>query len=127
VADDYSSYIKSHIKRLEKEKKETEILFQEYNNKARDAARLLGDTFNVKRVYLFGSLANRNFFRLNSDVDLAVEGLKSEEYIDAWGELEKIFNHNFDLVQIERANEQLRKTIEKEGVIIYESRRDESQ
>jgi uncharacterized protein len=121
MIDDYSSYVIAYKKRIQKEKEEEKNLLQKLDKKARKAAKILGEKYNLQRVYLFGSIVNQETFHLNSDIDLAVEGLKSHEYLEAWGDLEDILNHKFDLVQIEKANNNLKDIIENEGVVIYES------
>jgi predicted nucleotidyltransferase len=54
------------------------------------AADMLKTRFDVKRVILFGSMAEPLLFRLDSDVDIAVEGLKADDYWTAWLEIEQI-------------------------------------
>jgi len=125
MSDDYSSYVSAYKKRIQKEKEEEKILLQRLDKKAREAARFLGEKYNLQRIYLFGSIVNQETFHLNSDIDLAVEGLKSDEYLEAWGDLEDILNHKFDLVQIEKADNNLKVIIEHEGVVIYESGEEE--
>lgn len=114
-------YIDYHKKEAKKEEKETDELFERLNRKARLVAKKLGNKYNLEKVYLFGSILNIDKFSLNSDVDFAVKNLSSEQYLDAFGDLEKKLNHNFDLVQIERANEALLEIIKDEGEIIYDS------
>ena len=118
---DYSQYVQGYKKRMKKEKKEQDKLFKELNLRARKAAKSLGEEFKVDKIYLFGSLNNRDKFHKHSDIDLAVEGLDVKKYIKAWGVLEKKLNHSFDLVQLEKAHQPLKEIIEKEGVVIYES------
>ena len=52
-------------------------------NVAREAARLLRERYGVDRVRVFGSLVHKGRFYPDSDVDLAVEGLKSCDYWEA--------------------------------------------
>ena len=118
---DHLKYINGYRKKIKKEKKENEILFDKLNKKARKTAIHLGKKYKLEKVYLFGSLVNKNNFHKDSDIDLAVIGLDSKEYLDAWGELEKVLNHSFDLVQLEKANNSLKKIIEEEGILLYES------
>lgn len=86
-------------------------------DRAREAAFLLKERFGVRRVILFGSLANEEWFRADSDVDVAVEGLAPEDYWDAWRLVEDIIQERpVDFVEIERAGESLRKVIERYGI-----------
>ena len=83
----------------------------------RRAADLLKDRFDVRRVVLFGLLADDVWFRTDSDVDLGVEGLSAENYWDAWRLVEDVIRERpVDLVEIERAGEALRQVIERYGI-----------
>ena len=48
--------------------------------RVRQVATELKFQFKVKRVILFGSLAHADWFAPDSDVDLAVEGLRAKDY-----------------------------------------------
>jgi predicted nucleotidyltransferase len=50
---------------------------------ARKAAQLLKERFGVKRVRVFGSLTHKSRFYPGSDIDLAVEGLKPDDFWEA--------------------------------------------
>ena len=50
---------------------------------AQECARVLVEQFGARRVWLFGSLAHRNFAHTKSDIDLAVEALPPEKYFPA--------------------------------------------
>jgi predicted nucleotidyltransferase len=83
----------------------------------RKVATLLKAEFGAKRVILFGSMAHEAWFTPNSDIDLAVEGLKAEDYWRAWEMLEEaILDRPVDLIELESASESLRKSIERQGV-----------
>ena len=80
-------------------------------------AALLKSEFGAKRVVLFGSMAHEAWFTPDSDIDLAVEGLKAEHYWRAWEALEEeILDRPVDLIDIESASESLRKSIDRYGV-----------
>ena len=74
---------------------------------------------NIKRVILFGSRA-RGTNRERSDIDLAVSGGNSMNFYfdledEAWTLL------LFDVVNLdEKISDELRKEIERDGVVIYE-------
>ena len=83
----------------------------------RQAADLLKSRFGLRRVVLFGSLADDVWFRADSDVDLAVEGLSAEDYWDAWRLVEDVIRERpVDLIEIERAGKALRQVIERYGI-----------
>ncbi len=85
--------------------------------KVREAVAMLKTRFGVRRVILFGSLAHESWFSPGSDVDLAIEGLSSEDYWQAWRSVEEIIRDRpVDFVEIEDAGESLRRAIERSGV-----------
>jgi predicted nucleotidyltransferase len=85
-------------------------------NRIREAAALLKSRFGVRRVILFGSLAHAAWFAPDSDVDLAVEGLRGEAYWQAWQLLEEVINDRpVDVIEIEAASESLRRAIQRYG------------
>lgn len=76
---------------------------------AQRAAALLKDQFNARRVILFGSLARHDFFHRRSDVDLAVEGIKSQDFWQAWSALDTLgCDFEINLVDVETALPSLR-------------------
>lgn len=85
--------------------------------RVRKAARLLKERFGVRRVILFGSLADDKWFRPDSDVDLAIEGLSPQAYWEAWRITEEtIEDRTVDLIELEAAPASLRSMIEKHGI-----------
>jgi predicted nucleotidyltransferase len=97
----------------ESEKREREQLLR----RVRKAAEVLKSQFGARRVFLFGSLAQPFWFKEISDVDLAVEGLKSgKDYWEAWQVIEEIIaDRSVDLIETETAGESLRHAIQKFG------------
>ncbi len=81
------------------------------------AVRQLKTQFGVEKVILFGSLMDASQFLPGSDVDLAVIGLRSEDYFEAWRVVEAIIEDcPVDLVEMERVTDSLRQAILKYGV-----------
>jgi len=74
----------------------------------------------VRRAYLFGSVTRPGAFRLDSDVDVAVEGIGVAEYFDLWRDLEQAAPEwTIDLRDVTRPSlfaERVRAT----GQLIYE-------
>ena len=80
------------------------------------AAELLKTKFGAKEVILFGSLARRGSFTLYSDIDLAVRGIPSDQYLTAMDTvlyLDKAFK--IDLIELDACLPAMREEIEKEG------------
>lgn len=117
--DGWKRYLEGARRRLmipeltESEKREREQLLR----RVRKAAEVLKSQFGARRVFLFGSLAQPFWFKEISDVDLAVEGLKSgKDYWEAWQVIEEIIaDRSVDLIETETAGESLRHAIQKFG------------
>jgi len=85
-------------------------------SRIREAATLLKSRFGAQRVILFGSLAHAAWFTPDSDIDLAVEGLRGEAYWQAWQLLEEVIpDRPVDVIEIETAGESLRRAIRRYG------------
>lgn len=85
--------------------------------RVREAAEALKAQFDVRRVVLFGSLAHAAWFVPDSDVDLAVEGLREDDYWEAWRLVEEVIGDRpVDLIEIESAGESLRRAVDRYGV-----------
>jgi len=83
----------------------------------REGAAALKAHFGVRRVLLFGSLAHGGWFVPDSDVDLAVEGLASDDYWAAWRLVEEVIGDRpVDFIEVETAGESLRRAIERYGI-----------
>lgn len=85
--------------------------------RVRELAVALKAQFGVRRVVLFGSLVDPDWFSPGSDVDLAVEGLATEDFWNAWQLAEEmIADRPVDLIEIETAKESLRQAIQRYGL-----------
>jgi len=84
---------------------------------AREATNMLKTRFGAKRVILFGSKAQPLFFRLDSDVDIAIEGIAVDDYWEARREVEKIIeDKSIDFIDIADAREPLKWAIDYYGI-----------
>lgn len=89
--------------------------------RAKDVADALGRKYGVTRVVLFGSVA-REEPTLPGDVDLYVEGLRPERWIDACVEADKMMGDiHVDLVPAESAHASVRESVMAEGETLYEA------
>jgi len=100
---------------------------EEYNSKLREyakqtanlcAQRLVRD-FGAKKVYLFGSLTDNTFID-GSDIDLAIEGAKTINYLKAIAMLEGINGFSIDLLNIESCPAPIKKRILKNGKVLID-------
>ena len=88
-------------------------------SRVRQVAAALRSRFGVKKVILFGSIAHEAWFREDSDLDLAVEGLGAEDYWEAWAMVEDMIHERpVDLIEIESATDSMKKTIFRHGVVL---------
>jgi len=116
----WKSYLEGARRRLivpeltDAQRRERDLLLQ----RVREAAEVLRTRFGARRVLLFGSLSQPYWFREESDVDLAAEGLKSgKDYWDAWEAIEEIIPDRLvDLIEIETAGECLKQAILRYGL-----------
>lgn len=85
-------------------------------------ARRLRDEYGARRVVLLGSLA-RGEFRVGSDVDLAAEGIRDEDFFRAGADLESAAGGlHVDLVPIESANTAFLAELAREGIELHGER-----
>ena len=81
------------------------------------AADEIKSRFKIRRIVLFGSLAHEGWFAPHSDVDLAVEGLRGDDYWLAWRMAEEtIKDRSVDLIEIESSGIALRQAIDRYGL-----------
>lgn len=75
----------------------------------------------VCRAYVFGSALRPGAMRLDSDIDIAIEGaLSAEEYFALWRDLEHAASDwTIDLVELDRAV-RFADRVREEGMLIYE-------
>lgn len=118
----YEKYIKAWRTRLAKEQSDLKKRSEELHRIAALSADHLARHFDIKRIYLFGSLAKDTFIHSRSDIDLAVEGLASHLYFKAlsalWDGLPS--GVELDLVPIEDAHDTLKRQIQTQGILLYE-------
>jgi predicted nucleotidyltransferase len=85
--------------------------------RVREVSSALKARFGVRRVIVFGSLANAEWFTPDSDIDLAVEGLAVNDFWEAWRLAEEIIaDRPVDLIEIEMAKESLLQAIQRYGI-----------
>jgi len=83
---------------------------------AQRAAAFVREHFPDARVTLFGSLLYPDSFGADSDIDLAIEGVKWPEYLRLWSALERReADFEIDLVDIGIVSPGLKAHIEREG------------
>ncbi|MCG3206967.1 MAG: hypothetical protein FOGNACKC_00567 [Anaerolineae bacterium] len=90
---------------------------QQLVDRARRVAAELKRRFGAKRVILFGSVAKAEWFASDSDVDLAVEGVPTDDYWEAWRLAEEMMRDKpVDLIELETAKPSLVEAIHRYGL-----------
>ncbi|HEC65986.1 MAG TPA: nucleotidyltransferase domain-containing protein [bacterium] len=89
--------------------------------KVRKFSIMLGEKYGVKKVYLFGSLAEGLFLK-GSDIDLAVEGMDLESYLKALAEYRVVDGVHLDILHLSLCKPGIKKQILKNSnvKILYE-------
>jgi len=90
----------------------------EARHKAKEVADYLKNSYSVKEVYLFGSLAWRGKFTDHSDIDIYVKGFpKDKSFWTALADSERIAApYPLSIVLDESANQSLKDKVERRGI-----------
>lgn len=89
------------------------IMFKEDIDKAIQILKESG----CYEIYLFGSIA-RGDYREDSDIDLAVKGLLSEDYFKICGKIMIEIKRNIDIIQLDDEKSDFAKHINRKGYLI---------
>jgi predicted nucleotidyltransferase len=74
----------------------------------------------IRRAYLFGSVSRRGAFRVDSDVDIAVEGVDATDFFTLWRDLEEAMpDWTVDLRDLVPGSDFARR-VQERGRLIYE-------
>jgi len=79
----------------------------------------LAKQFPYERVYLFGSVLKKGRFTRHSDIDIVIKGLDGTLFLKAYAFLLGQGNFLVDLKPWELLNEDTRKKVEEEGVVLH--------
>ena len=119
-----------HVKKLDhylaywkKKRAETENfnrrLESEAKNELRHIVSLLTEKYGAQRILLFGSLKTGGFTE-SSDIDLAVEGIKAEDFFAALAAVNRVSRFAVDLKPLEDLEPYFHSRVYLEGELIYE-------
>jgi predicted nucleotidyltransferase len=90
-------WLKSILKKQsDQERKRISVLRQ-----VEEALNILEKKYQWDEAYLFGSIALKGRFGRNSDIDIAVSGLRKFDYYEFIGEISDILNKRVDVVLLE--------------------------
>ena len=108
-----------------KEKAEKDRNYQLFLEARRDFENIIEviKKYNPEKIYQWGSLLNPDQFDLNSDIDIAVEGIGSvDAFFKLFDEASNLTDFTLDLVEMEKISEVHQKSIRDQGTLIYERR-----
>ena len=120
-AEKYAPYIAGLVARDRRRRRRLKERAAQAFEVARQAADLLRRHYPVTRVRLFGSTLRPERFHERSDIDLAVDGLPSKDYLRAWALLngtELKSGFEIDLVAQDECLPYIWKAVEREGIDI---------
>lgn len=114
----HSEYIEAFLEIINERDKHNSRLREYAKQTANLCAQRLVKDFGAKKVYLFGSLID-NTFTDGSDIDLAIEGAKTIDYLKAIAMLEGINGFSVDLLNLESCPAPIKKRILKYGKVLF--------
>lgn len=107
--------LKEEIERRKAE--EIESIRRDAMDKAKKIAIFLKEKYGAKRVILFGSIVKSSYLHKRTDIDLLVEGIKSNDFLRAGADAWTISSpFDVDIVPVERADQYLLSRALEEGV-----------
>ena len=115
--DRFAPYIAGLVRRERARRQQMRQRAAQAHEAPRAAADLLRRQYGATRVRLFGSALHPERFHERSDVDLAVEGLASLDYLSAWATINGPgAEFEIDLVDLRECRPYIQEAIEHEGV-----------
>ena len=107
----------------EKESRRQAALDERFREAADDCARIIEHitkNHSVGRIYQWGSLLDRSSFSEISDIDIALEGVKTyEAFSRILGEASAMTSFALDIVQLERVGEENARYIRENGRLVH--------
>ena len=84
----------------------------------------LAKAYNVKRLWLFGSMLDAHPEAEPNDIDLAVEGIPAEKFFDFYADLGRQLDKTVDLIELSACDDyMISSIIRRKGKPIYEERK----
>lgn len=88
-----------YLKKIEQKKEEKR---QKLLQRTQRALKQLYKELHFKKAYIFGSILKKKRFYYDSDVDIAVFGLKDKDFFYFMSRAADILGRNIDVVQLEK-------------------------
>ncbi len=112
----YESYIQKAMEMREDKQRLLEIRYVNAMETARKAAHILKNEYSANEVILFGSLLHKEFFTLNSDIDVAARGIPCGMFFQALYAVGFLSDIRVEMVDIEECRDYIKEVIKKEGI-----------
>lgn len=113
---DTASYARGWVRRARALGDRLEARRGELHAQAAAIARAIQDRWPGARVHLVGSVLDPDTFRMDSDLDLVLEGVSAEAYWKAWAVAEPLARGTrLDFIRFETAAPALRELVRTEG------------
>jgi len=108
-------------KRRDIAEKEREKLFNKAYSDYKEIINMIIQRFNPERIYQWGSLLDKKMFTDYSDIDIALEGMKSiEDLIELERLAESLTEFPLDILDLDKVPSVYADTIRLKGVLVYE-------
>lgn len=116
---DYASARTYLRKKQEKLKSQRFALWQQAQQDAEQIMMMIINKYSPKRIIQWGSVLESQHFSEASDIDIAVEGMDSIEFMRLLGEAEDMTNFSLDLIRWENVDGSFQKILLRKGKIVY--------
>jgi predicted nucleotidyltransferase len=98
-------------------------LLEQAQNDARAIIEKIARAHDPRRIYQWGSLVETRHFTELSDIDIALEGLRSvEEYFAVLGEVMGMTAFPLDIIELEKVDAETADGIRRRGRIVHEGK-----
>ncbi len=98
--------------KIKREKRRIQKLSQ-----LQDILSEMSQKYGFSQAYIFGSVTKEGKFGNQSDIDIAVFGLKNDFFFSMMAEISRKIDCEVDLYQIEKIDEYMKKKIEETGIL----------
>lgn len=116
---DYASARTYLRKKQESLKSKRFALWQQAREDAEKIMMMIINKYTPKRIIQWGSVLESQHFSEASDIDIAVEGMDSIEFMRLLGEAEDMTNFSLDLIRWENVDGSFQKILLRKGKIVY--------
>lgn len=116
---DYASARLYLRKKQENIKSKRFALWQQAQQDAQQIIMMIINKYTPTRIIQWGSVLESKHFSEASDIDIAVEGIDSIEFMRLLGEAENMTNFSLDLIRWENVDRSFQKILLRKGKIVY--------